>query len=316
MTSCPKEQSPDPASYDFIQDTVAKICDSYADGKGINHNEGHNLPRESEILKILCDLLEIVFPGFAEREAYSPCTLRYTVGDILAKNYVELKDIIFRAYRYNCVLSRCASCDCPGMAGKASRALIESLPDIRETMKLDIQAAFDGDPAAKTLDEIVLSYPGVRAITIQRMAHILYHEKVPLIPRMISEYAHRITGIDIHPGAHLGKGLFIDHGTGVVIGETAEIGDDVKIYQGVTLGALSFPKDACGKIIKGAKRHPTIESGTTIYAGATILGAITVGRNSTIGGNVWLTESVEPGTRITIAPPELTIKTPRKEAGK
>ena len=175
-----------------------------------------------------------------------------------------------------------------------------------------IQAAYAGDPAARSLDEIVLSYPGVKAITIQRIAHKLYQLKVPMIPRMMTEYAHRITGIDIHPGAKLGKGVFIDHGTGVVIGETAELGNDVKIYQGVTLGALSFPKDACGMIIKGAKRHPTIEDGVTIYAGATILGAITIGKNSVIGGNVWLTEGTEPGTKITIASPELTINKSRK----
>ena len=159
-------------------------------------------------------------------------------------------------------------------------------------------SALDGDPAARSLDEIILSYPGVKAITIQRLAHILYVEKVPLIPRIMTEYAHRITAIDIHPGATIGEGVFIDHGTGVVIGETATIGSNVKIYQGVTLGAHSFPKDACGKIIKGAKRHPNIEDGVTIYAGATILGNITIGANSVVGGNVWLTESVPPGTSL------------------
>jgi len=175
-------------------------------------------------------------------------------------------------------------------------------------MKLDVAAAFDGDPAAKSLDEIILSYPGIKAITIQRIAHVLYHQNVPLIPRMLCEYAHRVTGIDIHPGAHLGKAMFIDHGTGVVIGETSKIGDNVKIYQGVTLGALSFPKNACGEIIKGAKRHPTIEGNVTIYAGATILGNVVIGKDSIIGGNVWLTESVEPGTKVTIPNPQLTIK--------
>ena len=154
-----------------------------------------------------------------------------------------------------------------------------------------------------------MSYPGLRAITIHRIAHALFTRKVPMIPRMMSEYAHRITGIDIHPGAKIGRAFFIDHGTGVVIGETAEIGDNVKLYQGVTLGALSFPKDACGMIIKGAKRHPTIEDNVTIYAGATILGAVVIGKGSVIGGNVWLTHSTEPGTRITIAKPDLTCET-------
>jgi len=233
--------------------------------------------------------------------------LKYLVGETLATTYVKLTDILLRAYR--CVCKGGNDCVCEQLADEAARYLLESIPDIRETMKEDIQAAYDGDPAARSLEEIVLSYPGVRAITIQRIAHCLYVKNVPMIPRMIGEYAHRITGIDIHPGAVLGKGIFIDHGTGVVIGETAEIGSGVKIYQGVTLGALSFPKDSSGVIIKGKKRHPTIKDNVTIYAGATVLGAVTIGEDSVIGGNVWITKSTPPGTKITIAPPELSIKT-------
>ena len=215
---------------------------------------------------------------------------------------------IVGTYPWEFVLRPAVATTCLSQAEDASRALLESIPSLRETMKLDIQAAFEGDPAAKSHAEVVLSYPGIKAITIQRIAHCLHQKKVPLIPRMMCEYAHRITGIDIHPGASLGKGLFIDHGTGVVIGETAVIGERVKIYQGVTLGALSFPRDACGMIIKGAKRHPTIEDDVTIYAGATILGAVTIGRGSVIGGNVWLTDGTAPGTKITIAQPRLTIR--------
>ncbi len=298
----------------FIDELVEQICATYSDGNGINHSEGNNLPRESEILSILGDLTEIIFPGFAEREPRPLKHLKYSVGEIIARTCQELRDVIFRSFRYNCDIFTKPGCDCMQEADAAVQYLLSSLPDIRTTMKLDVQAAFDGDPAAKTLDEIVLSYPGIRAIMIQRIAHCLYEKKVPLIPRMLGEYAHRITGIDIHPGARLGRGIFIDHGTGVVIGETAEIGSGVKIYQGVTLGALSFPKDACGKIIKGAKRHPTIKDNVTIYAGATILGAITIGENSIIGGNVWLTDSVEPGTKISIAPPELTIYRSKKSS--
>ena len=183
-------------------------------------------------------------------------------------------------------------------------------------MKLDVQAAYDGDPAALSLDEIVLSYPGIKAITVQRIAHHLYMSNVPLIPRMMSEHIHSQTGIDIHPGAKLGKGVFIDHGTGVVIGETAVLGDGVKIYQGVTLGALSFPKDACGMIIKGAKRHPSIGDRVTIYSGATILGDIFIGDKSIIGGNVWLTESTSPGTKISIEQPKNLIRAPKPEKAK
>ena len=272
MSECSRE-NPLPGkgiANEYIDDLVEKICRTYSDGNGVNHSEGSNLPRESEILAILHDLFEIVFPGFGEREPQSLDNLRYSVGEIVSRCFHELRDVIYRSLRYNCELLRKPGCDCMRDAEDAALFLLSSLPEIRVRMKLDIQAAFDGDPAAKTLDEIVLSYPGIKAITIQRIAHRLYEKKVPLIPRMLGEYAHRITGIDIHPGAKLGRGIFIDHGTGVVIGETAEIGSGVKIYQGVTLGALSFPKDACGKIIKGSKRHPTIEDNVTIYAGATM----------------------------------------------
>lgn len=286
---------------DFIADLTSRICASYEDNIAVNHNERLNLPREAEILDNMNRILELIFPGFGTHAVHSAATLPYSVGELLASTYISMRDLICRA-------SGKEACACSDCAEKAVRSLLESIPDLRESMKLDIQAAYDGDPAARTLDEIVLSYPGVKAITIQRIAHNLYCSKVPMIPRIMTEYAHRITGIDIHPGARLGKGLFIDHGTGVVIGETAEIGNDVKIYQGVTLGALSFPKDACGMIIKGAKRHPTIEDNVTIYAGASILGAVTIGKGSIIGGNVWLTENTAPGTKITIAAPELTIR--------
>ena len=202
-------------STEYIDDLVEKICQTYSDGNGVNHSEGNNLPRESEILAILRDLFEIVFPGFGEREPQSLNNLRYSVGEIVSRCYHELRDVIFRSFRYNCDIFTKPGCDCQREAEEAALYLLSSLPEIRVRMKLDIQAAFDGDPAAKTLDEIVLSYPGVKAITIQRIAHRLYEKKVPLIPRMLGEYAHRITGIDIHPGARLGRGIFIDHGTGV-----------------------------------------------------------------------------------------------------
>ena len=309
INDCIKHKQPscDPEPLDNL---VGRICETYSDGNGINHNEGCNLPRESEILHILQDLLEIIFPGFGGRVPQSADNLKYMVGEILSCCRVELCDAVSRAFRYNCRIYSRPGCSCMDAASDAVSYLLDSIPEIRTLVKQDVQAAFDGDPAAKTLDEIVLSYPGVKALTIHRLAHCLYEKKVPLIPRMMSEYAHRITGIDIHPGATIGRSVFIDHGTGVVIGETAEIGSGVKIYQGVTLGALSFPKDSLGKIIKGAKRHPTIEDDVTIYAGATILGAVTIGKGSVIGGNVWITENVEPGTKISIAPPQLTIFKP------
>lgn len=308
MKYCPKDYQTQHQYREFLDNLVNDICSTYEDQQGINHIEGFNLPSESEVLRILSDLLEVIFPGFSGKKDYCIATIRYNIGEIVARIFVDLADQLSRSFRFDCNMKQCDNCNIPELSDKATRKLLKSIPKIREMMKMDVAAAFDGDPAAKSFDEIIISYPGIKAITIQRLAHILYEENVPLLPRMMGEYAHSITGIDIHPGAILGTGIFIDHGTGVVIGETAEIGDNVKIYQGVTLGALSFPKDACGKIIKGKKRHPTLEKNVTVYAGATILGNITIGEGSVIGGNVWLTESLEPGTKITISPPEHTIK--------
>jgi serine O-acetyltransferase len=194
------------------------------------------------------------------------------------------------------------------MAEAATHHLLSRLPKIRELLKGDVGAAFDGDPAAQSHEEIVISYPGITAISTYRVAHELYLLEVPLLPRIMSECAHSETGIDIHPGAKIGKNFFIDHGTGVVIGETTIIGKNVKVYQGTTLGAMSFPKDARGRIIKGGKRHPTIEDNVTIYAEATILGDIVIGKNSVIGGNVWLNKSVPPGTTVTVAGADLVYR--------
>ena len=185
------------------------------------------------------------------------------------------------------------------MAQDATEYLLNQVPQIREYLKSDVIAAFDGDPAAKSYEEIIISYPCIMAIATHRIAHELYLKDVPLIPRIMAECAHSATGIDIHPGAKIGKSFFIDHGTGVVIGETSIIGENVKIYQGTTLGALSFPKDERGRIIKGGKRHPTIEDNVTIYAEATILGDVVIGKNSVIGGNVWIKESVPENVVVT-----------------
>jgi serine O-acetyltransferase len=189
------------------------------------------------------------------------------------------------------------------------KELLEKLPEIRSMLSGDIQAAYAGDPAAVSTEEVILSYPCVLAITTYRIAHELYVRGTPLIPRIMSEHIHSLTGIDIHPGARIGKNFFIDHGTGVVIGETTEIGDNVKLYQGVTLGALSFPKDEKGNIIKGRKRHPTVGSNVVIYSGATLLGPdAIIGDNVIVGGNVWITSPVPSGTRITIVAPEQKYK--------
>jgi len=312
MRTCPNENFRPETDAEFLGAVVTKLCSTYQDKQGINHIEGFNLPGKKEVVTILNDLLELLFPGFTEKKMPNLDCAAYMVGDILSRVYYDLTSQVASSLRYNCETLDCKNCDVPAMSQAATRRLIASLPGIRETMKIDVQAAYDGDPAAKSFEEIVLSYPGVQAIAIQRIAHELYLQNVPLIPRIMSEHAHSITGIDIHPGAKLGKGLFIDHGTGVVIGETAELGHGVKIYQGVTLGALSFPKDASGQIIKGQKRHPSIGDGVTIYAGATILGDVHIGEGSVIGGNVWFTESCAPHTMVTIPKPELTIRSKHK----
>ncbi len=305
---CPIENIPVKPSGDFIKNVAGETCATYRDSRGINHIEGFSLPNQSEVHDILEELIEIIFPGYSGRKKLELDAMQKVVEQSLHSIYSELSGQITRSHRYNCRVNNCDDCDIPEMSRDATDSLLLKIPKIRDLLKLDVAAAFDGDPAAKSLDEIVLSYPGLKAITIHRISHELYAKNVPLLPRMMSEYAHSQTGIDIHPGAKIGKSFFIDHGTGVVIGETCTIGDNVKIYQGVTLGALSFPKDAEGQIIKGLKRHPSIEDDVTIYAGATILGDISIGKGAVVGGNVWLTEAVQPGTTVFIAKPDLKIK--------
>ena len=263
--------------------------------------EGENLPRRAEVIEVTEKLLELIFPGF-DRHAGTP-----NIVALLAEIRSELSGQICRAIRRETGDHTCGVCSAD-RCEKSVFALFEKLPELREIAKEDVAAAYAGDPAATNYDEIILSYPGIKAITVQRLAHVLYEQRIPLIPRMMTEHAHALTGIDIHPGATLGRGIFIDHGTGVVIGETAILGNNVRIYQGVTLGAGNFPKDACGMLIKGLKRHPTIGNNVTIYSGASVLGDIIIGDNSVIGGNVWLTESLPAGTKITARPPENQFK--------
>jgi len=284
------------------------VCETYRDGRGVSHVDGGNMPQRDEVVSLLEKILEILFPGYTGRHLVNRAAIEFTTGDLVNEVYQGLSEQVRRAYAYRCTQECCSGCDCVRQADEAVIGLLRRLPDLRDILKTDVQAALDGDPATNSTDEIIIAYPGLKAIAVERVAHELYAAKVPLIPRVMGEYAHTVTGIDIHPGARIGRSFFIDHGTGVVIGETAVIGDNVKIYQGVTLGALSFPKDACGRLIKGAKRHPNIEDNVTIYAGATILGDITVGHDSVVGGNVWLTESVEPYSKITMAKADLSIK--------
>jgi serine O-acetyltransferase len=259
---------------------------------------GKPLPSEAEIIRLIARLRAVVYVGHYGRYAARRDQQEFHVERLLEDIQPRLAHQVWLATRLECQENH-ACAHCHEAALRRSERFLASLPDIRRALMLDVQAAFDGDPAAKSHAEIVLSYPGLRAITTYRLAHALLELGVALIPRMMTEHAHHLTGIDIHPGARIGSSFFIDHGTGVVIGETTDIGDNVKIYQGVTLGALSFRKDERGRVLREGKRHPTIEDDVVIYAGATILGGTTViGRGSVIGGNTWVTHSLPPGSRV------------------
>ena len=282
-----------------LERLVDEITETYKGDSGINFIDAHNLPVRGQILNILDLLFEVLFPGHAGIKVVTKSNIKYIVGDLLSRIHPALVEQAKRAYQYGCRIAKCGSCDCQAMAEKVTGEVLGELPRIRRLLKEDVHSAFDGDPAAKSCEEIVMSYPFVTAIATYRMAHELYVREVPLIPRIMSEGAHARTGIDIHPGARIGRNFFIDHGTGVVVGETTEIGNNVKVYQGVTLGALSFPTDEHGNLKRGFKRHPTIEDDVIIYANTTILGAVTIGKGSVVGGNVFLTRSVEPGSQVT-----------------
>jgi len=275
-------------------DIVKKLVESFQQYGGINHIDQANLPSREAVVEITRNLLRLVFPGFYDDEIHSNQVVAFTT------ELVEtIRQGLLRELRKSLVYRPCENCNATDLAATAERITHEflaELPQVRATLQTDVTAAYEGDPAAISNEEIILAYPGIEAIAVQRMAHQLYRRHVALIPRIMTEWAHNKTGIDIHPGAQIGSYFFIDHGTGVVVGETSVIGQRVKIYQGVTLGAKSFPKDAQGRVVKGTKRHPNIEDDVTIYAGATILGDVTIGRGSILGGNVWLLESVPPGT--------------------
>jgi serine O-acetyltransferase len=276
----------------------------------IGQGKGFGLAGRQAVIKVLDDLIAALFPGCHGYEPVPADQIRGLVEEKLHAIRASLRRQIELAFRYQCEFDKCTECgDCGKKAEHAVHTLMTSLPGIKLVLQEDIVAAYEGDPAAKSFMEVVMSYPGVLTIMTHRIAHVLYLENVPLIPRIMSEHAHSQTGIDIHPGAEIGPGFFIDHGTGVVIGETCVIGRRVKLYQGVTLGALSFPKDERGNPIKGIKRHPNVENDVTIYAGATILGGTTtIGAGAEIGGNVWLIHSVAPGARVYNQQPQPLIR--------
>lgn len=275
---------------------ISNILASYQEYGGINLSNAQTFPNRQNVIDVLLEIMTLIFPGFRTVEQLDEDNLRYVTGTRVNKIICGLTGEIKKATLYLCRQRGLEQSACTQLAEKTSITLMEQIPEIRRKVTMDIQAALRGDPAAGSVEEIILSYPGIEAITVYRIAHELHTNGVPIIPRIMSEYIHGKTGIDIHPGATIGESFFIDHGTGVVIGETTVIGNKVKLYQGVTLGALSVRKEqSC------CKRHPTIEDNVTIYAGATILGGDTViGHGSIIGGNTWVTESVPPRSIITI----------------
>jgi len=293
---------------------VEKIMENYVAFGGMDHLEGKDLPSKKVVTEVLEDLLAVFFPGYLGKTEITKTNIKYFLGNTLTSVQTRLTDEVEKSLKYICrKIKECPHDVCRNRAQVVAKELLEKIPELRAVVSGDIVAAFDGDPAAVSTEEVIISYPCVLAITTYRIAHELYLLGIPMIPRIMSEHIHSSTGIDIHPGARIGKNFFIDHGTGVVIGETTEIGDNVKIYQGVTLGALSFPKDEKGELIRGAKRHPTVGNNVVIYSGATLLGKdAIIGDNVVIGGNVWITSPVASGTKITIAPPDLKYKKDKK----
>ncbi len=284
---------------------VNSILESYEKEPSTSKLDSDRVLNKDLIIEIVETLRKILFPGFFDSNKVTSEYIKYIVGKELEFVEYNLKKQI--AGVIGCG-ENCINCEKSVLLEKAEKItndFLAKIPSIRENLSTDVQAAFDGDPAATSKDEIIFSYPGIFAITVYRIAHELYLLNVPMIPRIMTEYAHNLTGIDIHPGATIGKYFFIDHGTGIVIGETTQIGNNVKIYQGVTLGALSTRK---GQALRGVKRHPTLENGVTVYSGTTILGGDTIiGEDATIGGNAFIVSSIAAGAKVSIKAPELQI---------
>ena len=292
-----------------IEGVVDSILRDYGNGRPIDKIDLLRHPEKDVVIDIIEKLRRIVFPGFSKDKNYRIYNAKYNLSMLI-------EDVMFNLSRQIALVLQC----CQGVPQQEAEqqgqelcmAFLQTIPAVRAVVQTDLQASFDGDPAATSCDEIIFSYPGLFAITVYRLAHELYRLGVPVIPRMMTEHAHSVTGIDIHPGATVGEYFFIDHGTGIVIGETTIIGTGVKIYQGVTLGALTTRG---GQSLRGKRRHPTIEDNVTIYAGASILGGDTViGRDSVIGSNAFITHSIAPGTTVSIKNQELQFKSRKTEA--
>jgi len=284
----------------LIRKVVDELCqsDSY---EAVYHRPTIQgvMPSLETLVEIVERLKNVLFPAYFNDSEMTTGTMPFIVGSHIEKIERLLGEQIKRGYGFSCeIRDRQACLECEERSVSLAREFIATIPKIRRLLASDVMASYEGDPAAKNTGETIFCYPSIKAVTNYRIAHELHLLGVDIIPRIITEMAHSITGIDIHPGATIGERFFIDHGTGTVIGETCEIGNNVRLYQGVTLGAISFPKDDSGKLVKGIPRHPVVEDDVIIYSGTTILGRVRIGKGSIIGGNVWLTHDIEPGTRV------------------
>ncbi len=297
-----------------IPGIVEAVLESLEEENSPDHVGYPMIPSQESLLKIVDLYMTIMMPGYYGNQTVDWANIRFYMGDQINRLYTILNNQIHNCFMHECRVPKANCADCAAKGAEKTLEFLEKIPRLRTVLAMDVKAAYQGDPAAKSSEEIIFCYPGLRAVTLYRFAHELFLQGVPILPRMLSEYAHSLSGCDIHPGAEIGAPFFVDHGTGVVIGETAVIGKNVRLYQGVTLGGLNFHSDSNGKLIRDSKRHPTVEDDCVIYAGATILGGETVvGKGSIIGGNVWLTHSVPPGSKVVARIVESTIKSDNGE---
>jgi serine O-acetyltransferase len=293
------------SQHDMVPKVVKELLTSWSTKECFDHISLVSIPSQEKVVEIVQQTRRILFPGYFTETKLHPANLEYYIGKETTELYDKVAEQITMAIRHDCKRNELPCTRCDELSHHNALAFIKSLPKVAMTMATDIRATLSGDPATRSHDEVIFCYPGLLATLVFRIAHELYLLNVPTIPRIMTEYAHSLTGIDIHPGATIGSGFFIDHGTGIVIGETTIIGKNVRIYQGVTLGALSLPRDA-GEKMRNTKRHPTIEDNVIVYSNTTILGGkTTIGEGSIIGGNIWLTESVATGTKVLLKRPEL-----------
>ena len=291
--------------YDKVPAVVKKLIKLLGDKDSFSHVEPIPIPSNESVVQLIHQARRILFPGYFTQTTLAPANLEYYLGQETTSFLENLSRQIVSSFQHDCFRLDLPCTQCSEQGREIALKIVQELPAIKKLLDTDIRASFEGDPAAKGYDEIIFSYPGLLAISIYRLANLLHKYKVPVIPRIMTEHAHSLSGIDIHPGATIGESFFIDHGTGVVIGETTEIGNGVRLYQGVTLGALSLPRDA-GDQFRYKKRHPTIEDDVIIYSNTTVLGGETIiGARSVIGGNIWITESVPPDTKVLLKRPEL-----------